>query len=165
MIHGDPSEAQEARIKELEALVLKLEGEVATTNADLLLEREKVKALNTQVLDAQYVLMEITGTLQEYLNMPCDSLRSRMFATLDRYRPRIDEHRRLYRAFEANADVLPRLATQANYEQIRAVLKEIVSEALDEAESMVHVCDKDDDLVKLQRVSPNIKLLYFLLPY
>lgn len=165
MSNDEQSEAQNKRIKELEALVESLEREAASRNDELIAEREKVKALNTQALDAQYVVMELSGCIREYEHMQCESLRSRLFSTLHRYQPRIDEHRRLYQAFQANDDLYDRLVTQARYEKLRPLLDQILTEALAEAETKVGPADKDDELMKVQQLPRHLRDLYFAKPY
>lgn len=41
--------------------------------------------------EATYIARELSGVIAEYRQMPCDSLQSRMFETLDRYKPRLKE--------------------------------------------------------------------------
>ncbi|KXS55139.1 MAG: hypothetical protein AWU57_485 [Marinobacter sp. T13-3] len=38
-----------------------------------------------------FIARELQNTVQEYRDMPCDSLEQRMFATVDRYRPQVTE--------------------------------------------------------------------------
>jgi hypothetical protein len=56
----------------------------------LLNERdEKLDAAKRRIERLRHVGMELTGVIDEYRAMPCDSLKVRMFSTADRYRKRL----------------------------------------------------------------------------
>lgn len=56
------------------------------TNADL---QQRLTAAEQRIASLHHVGMELTGVIDEYRAMPCDSLAVRMFQTADRYRLRL----------------------------------------------------------------------------
>jgi len=51
--------------------------------------REVRAEANEKSAEVAYALLEMHGTVSEYQNMPCESLRKRMFSTLQRHKSRI----------------------------------------------------------------------------
>lgn len=52
---------------------------------------QQVKALAAMVIDLQHQLAEVAGTVEEYEQMPCTSLRTRMFAAKNRAITKMEE--------------------------------------------------------------------------
>lgn len=51
---------------------------------------QKLDSLGVRVERLRHVGMELTGVISEYRAMQCDSLKQRMFSTVDRYRKRLN---------------------------------------------------------------------------
>lgn len=159
--HAQQVSTLENRIADL---TLKLEQQQAS-------HQKMVQTLEAQLMDAQYVVIELSGTVAEYQAMPCESLRSRMFATLRRYGTRIKEHQSLYRAAAQSGNLPARMATQEANERLereverqQKLMKAVLDDAMDHAEDQVHVCDKNDREIKSRRLSPNMQAVYMALP-
>lgn len=56
-------------------------------------DENMVQATSEYIQDLLYISLELSGVIAEYRSMPCDSLKDRMFQTLDRYMPRINNAR------------------------------------------------------------------------
>lgn len=68
-------------------------GTISSSTVNAAIEKAygaPVPAQDERLANAIHVGLELTGVIDEYRDMPCDSLRQRMFSTADRYRSRLN---------------------------------------------------------------------------
>lgn len=162
--HNEQSQQASALEDRIAELTLQLEQQQASN-------QKVVQTLEGQLMDAQYVIIELSGTVGEYQAMPCESLRTRMFQTLRRYGERIKEHRSLYRATAESGNLRVRMATQESNERLerevehqQVLMRAVLDDAMDQVEDQVHVCDKNNPEIKSRKLSPNMLAVYMAIP-